>query len=251
MDALSRASVPAEPDQHAIVLDEFPERVGLLVQSWDERVVAWPTRDGREGQKGCGRECTLCTVVQRLSERAQAQRRGLRPRRTAVPFVAQVQKVGATSGEEADDDGCQVPGARSLLTDGEKSDDADAALVVPGKDTDVAMVGAGEGWVALPKAFSNEDLVATQAKYLDCLRYMPLVNMPRAQWPPHLAAAPLHFLYVATALCVQVDDVFRREIEAESGNAGRKPRSRRIPPFLGRPRIVLSTDFRQGAIHAH
>ena len=202
-------------------------------------MVAWPTRDGREGQKGCGRECTPCTVVQRLAERAQAQRRGLQRRRTAVPFLAQVQQVGATSGEEADDDGCQV-----LRTDGEESDDADAALVVPGKHTDVAVLGAGEGWVALPKAFSNDDVVATHAKDPNCLRYMPLVNKPRAQWPPHLAAAPVHFLYVASVLCVQVDDVFRREIEAKSGNAGRKPRSRRTPPSLGRPRILLSTDMR-------
>ena len=184
-------------------------------------------------------------VVQRLAERAQVQRRGLRRRRTAVPFLAQVQQVGATSGEEADDDGCQV-----LLTDGEESDDADAALVVPAKHTDVAMLGAGEGWVALPKAFSNADLVATQAKDPECLRYMPLVNNPRAQWPPHLAAAPLHFLY-AGVLCVQVDDVVRRESEAKSVNAVWKPRSRRTSSSLGRPRIVLSTDFRQRATHAH
>ena len=82
-------------------------------------------------------------------------------------------------------------------------------------------------------------------------RYMPRVNKTRAQWPPHLAAAPLHFLYVAGVLCVQVDDVARREIEAKSEEAGRKSRSRRTPPSLGRPRIVLPTDFRQRAIHAH
>ena len=59
-----------------------------------------------------------------------------------------VQQVGAAPCEEAEDDGCQV-----LLTDGEESDDADAALVVPENETDVAMLGAGEGGVALPKAF--------------------------------------------------------------------------------------------------
>ena len=202
MGALSRSPVPAEPNQQPIVLDEFPEHVVLLVQSWDERVVAWPTRDGREGQNGRGRECTPCMIVQRLAERAQAQRRWLRRRRAAVPLVAQVQQVYTTPCEEADDDWCQV-----LLTDGEESDDADAACAVTKNYTAAAMLGAGEGGVALPKAFSNCDLVAAQAKDPDCLRCMPLVNKPRAQWPPHLAVAPLHFLYVADVLCVQVDDV--------------------------------------------
>ena len=156
--SLARPGTPGVQST-AIVLDEFSDRVVLLVRSWDERVVAWPTRDGQEGRKGCGRECTPCMTVQRLSERAQAQRRGLRRRRGAVPLVAQVQQVDTTPCEEADDDGCQV-----LLTDGEESDDADAALVVPGKEADVAMLGAGEGVVALPKAFSNADLVAAQAK---------------------------------------------------------------------------------------
>ena len=89
------------------------------------------------------------------------------------------------------------------------------------------MLGAGEGGVALPKAFSNEDLVVAQAKDPDCLGYMPLVNKPRAQWPPHLAAAPLHFLYVANVLCVHIDDVIRRETDAEGGKTGRNSRSRR------------------------
>ena len=138
-----------------------------------------------------------------------------------------------------------------LLTDGEESDDADAALVVPGKETDVAILGAGKGGVALPKAFSNDDLVATQAKDPACLRYMPLVNKPRAQWPPHLAAAPLDFLYVVSGLCMQVDDVVRRGIDAKGEETGQKSRRRRPPPVLGRPRIVLSADFRRQAIHAH
>ena len=81
-----------------------------------------------------------------------------------------------------------------MLTDAEESDDADAALVVPGKEPAIAALGTGEGGVALPKAFPNADLIATQAKETDCLRYMQLVNKPRAQWPPHLAAAPLQFL---------------------------------------------------------
>ena len=156
VDALSRAPVPAEPDQQPIVLDEFLKRVVLLVQ--------------------CGRKCTPCMVVQRLAEREQAPRRGLRRRGTAVSFVAQVQQVGATSGKGADGDGCQV-----LLTDGEESHDADAALVAPGKETDVAMLGAGEGGVALPRAFYNADLAAAEAKDPDCLRYMPLVKKRRAQ----------------------------------------------------------------------
>ena len=98
-------------------------------------------------------------AAQGLAEKAQAQRREPRRRRAVTPRVAQVQQVGATPREESDDDGCQV-----LLTEGEESDDADAALVVPEKETDVAMLGAGEGGVALPKAFPNDDLVAGQAK---------------------------------------------------------------------------------------
>ena len=77
------------------------------------------------------------------------------------------------------------------------------------------------------------------------------MNKPRAQWPPHLAAAPLHFFYVTGNLCVQIEDVVRREIDAKGGETGRKSRSRRPPPSLGRPRIVLPVEVRQGTIHAH
>ena len=66
-----------------------------------------------------------------------------------------------------------------VLTDAEESDDADAFLVVPGKETDAAALGTGEGGVALPKAFPNADLIAMQAKDPDCLRYMQFVNKPR------------------------------------------------------------------------
>ena len=66
--------------------------------------------------------------------------------------------------------------------------------MVPGRETDVAALGTGKGGIALPKAFSNVDLIATQTKDPDCLRYMQLVNKPRARWPPHLAAAPRQFL---------------------------------------------------------
>ena len=184
--------------------------------------------------------------MQRLAERAQAQRRGLWRRRAAAPRVAQVQQVSAAPREEVDDDGCRL-----LLTDGEESDDADAAPMVPGKKTDVAMLNAGEGGVALPKAFSNDDLVAAQAKDPDCLRYMPLVNKPRAQWPPHLAASPLHFLYVEGVFCVQVDDTVCLAIDAKGGKTGRKSRRRRTQPSLRQTRIMLPADFRQRAIHAH
>ena len=97
VDALSQAPVPGEPNQQLIVLDEFPERVLLLVRSWDERVVAWPTSDGLEGQKRDGREYTPCMAVQGLAEKAQARRRGLRRRHAVAPRVAQVQQVDATS----------------------------------------------------------------------------------------------------------------------------------------------------------
>ena len=46
VDAISDAPIPVEANQRRIVLDEFPERVVLLVRLWDERVVAWPTRGG-------------------------------------------------------------------------------------------------------------------------------------------------------------------------------------------------------------
>ena len=68
-----------------------------------------------------------------------------------------------------------------VLTAAEESDDADAALVVPGRETDVAALGTGEGGAVIPKAFPNADLIATHAQDPDCLRYMQLVNKPRAQ----------------------------------------------------------------------
>ena len=122
-----------------------------------------------------------------------------------------------------------------MLTDAEESDDADAALMVPGKETDIAALGIGEGGVALPRAFPNAELIATQAKDTDCLRYIQLVNKPRAQWPPHWAAAPLQFLYVAGVLCVQIDDVVRLGPRQDDDKTGRSPRRRRIRTFLGRP----------------
>ena len=138
-----------------------------------------------------------------------------------------------------------------VLTDTEESDDADAALVVPGKETDAAALGTGERGIALLKAFPNAALIATQAKDPDCLRYTQLVNKPRARWPPHLAAAPLQFLYVAGVLCVQIDDIARPGSRQNDDTTGRGPRRKRTRPFLGRFRIVLPADFRQQAIHAH
>ena len=217
----------------------------LLVRSWDERIVALPARGGQDRPERRGREGTPCTTVQHLAEKEHAQRRGLRWRRGAAWLVGHVRQAGAPAREESEDDGCQV-----LLTDGEESDDADAALVLPGKETDVAMLGTGEGGVALPKAFPNADLIAMQAKDPDCLRYMPLVNKPRAQWPSHLAAAFLHFLYIAGVLCVQVDDVVHSGICTGGEKTGRKSRRRSTPLFLGRPRILLPADLRQRAIHA-
>ena len=184
--------------------------------------------------------------MQRLAEKAHAQRQGRRCRRRAARPVGHVQQAAAPSREEFEDDGCQV-----LLTDGEESDYAEAARVVPKKETDVAMLGTCEGGVAPPKPFPNADLIAMQAKGPDCLRYMSLVNKPQPQWPPHLAAAPLHFLHAAGVLCVQVDDVVHPVIPTGGEKTGGRSRRQRTPPFLGRPRIVLPADLRQRAIHAH
>ena len=184
--------------------------------------------------------------MQRLAEKAHAQRRGLRRQRSAARHVGHVRRASTQAHEEFEDDGCQV-----VLTDAEESDDADAALVVPDRETDVAAIGTGTGGVALPKAFPNADLIATQAKDPDCLRCMQLVNKPRSQWPPHLAAAPLQFLYVAGLLCVQIDDVIRLGPHPDDEKTGRKSRRTRARPFLGRPRIVLPADFLQRAVHAH
>ena len=60
-----------------------------------------------------------------------------------------------------------------VLSDAEENGDADAALVMPGRETDVAALGTGEGGVALlslPKAVPNADLIASQAEDPDCLR---------------------------------------------------------------------------------
>ena len=234
MDALSRSPIPVESDQRPIVLDEFPERVVLLVRSWDERVVARRALVGTSKSERRGRQLTPCALVQRLAEKPHAQRRGLRRQRSAARHVGRIQRAGAQVNEKSEDDGCQL-----VLTDAEESDDADAALVVPGKETDAAAVGTGEGGAALPKAFPNADLIATRAKDLDCLRYMQLVNKPQAQWPPHLAAAPLQFLYVAGVLCVQIYDVVRLGLCPDDEKTGRQSRRRRTRPSLGRPRIVL------------
>ena len=77
------------------------------------------------------------------------------------------------------------------------------------------------------------------------------MNKPPAQWPPHLAAAPLQFLFAAGVLCVQVDAVVCLGPRPDDEMTGRKSRRRRIRPFLGRPRIVLPANFRQRATHAH
>ena len=173
-------------------------------------------------------------AMQRLAEKAHAQRQGLRCRRTAVRLVGHIQQADAAIGEKPEDNGCQI-----LLTDGEESDAADAALMVRGKEADVAMLGTGEGGVALPKAFTNPDLITVQAKTdPDCLRYMPLVNSPRAQWPFHLAGAPLHFLYVAAVLYLQVDDVVppgictggRHSLSRYRPHGNNKPLPRGDPP---------------------
>ena len=91
-----------------------------------------------------------------------------------------------------------------VLTGADDSDDADMALVVPTRETGATALGTGEGGIALPKAFPNADIIAPQAKDPDCLRYMQVVNKPRAQWLPHLASAPLQFLYATGVLCVQI-----------------------------------------------
>lgn len=68
-----------------------------------------------------------------------------------------------------------------VLTDTEDSEDADMAMVVPHKETDSSVLGTGERGIALPKAVPNAERIAAQAKAPDCLRYMQLVNKPRAQ----------------------------------------------------------------------
>ena len=185
MDALPRAPIPVESDQQPIVLDDFPERVVLTVLSWGQRVVALPAQSGPDDSERRGRERTPCTTVQRLAEKAHAQRRRMRRQRGAARHVGHVQMSSAQAHGKSGDDGCQV-----VLTDAEESDDAEAALVVPGRETDVAALGTGERGVALPKAFPKADLIAPQVKDPDCLRYMQLVNKPRAQWPPPLLQLP-------------------------------------------------------------
>ena len=238
VDALSRAPISVESDQRPIVLDEFPGLVVLLVRSWDKRVVALPAQGGPGKSERCGCEVTPCIPVQRLAEEAHAQRRGLRRPRRATRCVEHVRQAGAQVGEESEDDGCQV-----VLTNAEESDDANVALVVPGKDTDAAALGTGEGGIALPKAFSNADLIATQAKDPDGLRYMQLVNKPRAQWPPHLAAAALQFLYVAGVLCVQTDDVAARESARTMRKPDGVPDAGVFDPFLAVPASYYPQTF--------
>ena len=87
VDALSRAPVPGESDQRPIVLDEIMERVFMLVRSWDERVVALPTRLGLGKSERFGRAPTPCTPIQRLAEKEHAQHQGLRRQLSAARHV--------------------------------------------------------------------------------------------------------------------------------------------------------------------
>ena len=84
MDALSRAPIPVESDQQPIVLDEFPQRVVLLVRSWDDCVVALPAQGGPDKPERRARELIPCKTVQRLAEKAHAQLRGLGRQRGAA-----------------------------------------------------------------------------------------------------------------------------------------------------------------------
>ena len=136
------------------MLDEFPNPVVLLVRSWDERVVAWPPNENRLVLRKRDRGRSPCMTTQHFAEKAQAQRRGRRTRRASKLLVARTQQADATPGDESGEDGCQA-----LLTDGEESDDADAPLVVPEKGMDTVALSTGNGGVALPKAFSNADLI--------------------------------------------------------------------------------------------
>ena len=205
------------------MLDEFPERVVLLVCSWAERVIALPAQGAPDQSERRGRHLTPCTTGQLLAEKAHAPRQGLRRERGAARHVGHVQRASAQAHEQSEDDRCQV-----VLSDAEESDDAYAALAVWGRETDVAALGTGEGGVALPKAFPNADPIATHAKGPDCLRYMQLVNKPPDQWPPHLGAALLQFLYVAGMLCVQINVVVRLGPLPDEEKSGRKSRRRRI-----------------------
>ena len=123
-----------------------------------------------------------------------------------------------------------------MLTDAEESDYADPALMVSVKETDAAALGTGERGIALPKAFPNAELTATQAKDPDCLRYMQLVNKPRALWSPHLAAAPLQFLYGA---------VVRANRRCSSAGTPPERRDKRTePPAKAHPALPWPSPYR-------
>ena len=73
MDAFSRAPIPVKPGQWRIVLEEFPERVVLLVRSWDERVIALPGLVGQEKKECPPLVTTTCKAVSRFADKAHAQ----------------------------------------------------------------------------------------------------------------------------------------------------------------------------------
>ena len=77
MDVLSRALIPIDPHQRLAVLDEFPERVTMLVRSLDEPLAL--------AKSEClGRAPTPCTTAQRLAEKAPDQYKELRHQRSAA-----------------------------------------------------------------------------------------------------------------------------------------------------------------------
>ena len=65
------------------------------MRSWDECVVSWPTGGGHDLTGRRGREDIPCMTVQRLAEKAHAQRQVLRCRRGAARLVGHVQQADA------------------------------------------------------------------------------------------------------------------------------------------------------------
>ena len=81
--------------------------------------------------------------------------------------VGHVQRASAQANEESEGDGCQL-----VLTDAEESDDADAALVAPGKEPDIAALGTGEAESLCPRLprtpISSQRRRKTQIVYATC-----------------------------------------------------------------------------------
>ncbi|KAL8441521.1 hypothetical protein Emed_007557 [Eimeria media] len=218
VDGLSRAPIPAKPDQAPLVLDEFPDRVVLHVCN-----PATPHPSSAPPRLACA---DACAEVQRLAHRAHVEARLLRscvlrvahhpePRSSATLPPADEEELEICLTDYEDEE--REP-RDTLAPPADAADTADDLAATP------RPVGGRE--IPLPVQAHHADLAKLQAEDPECKRFRSLVDLPRAEWPAALSRSQLAFSIEAGILCVTTSS-------------------------KGTPRIVLPAALRHRAIHAH